>query len=76
VVEEEKAEDGTAKLKARQRFVRTGRTKGDFVAVTEGLKAGESVVVAGAFKLRNGVQVLINNDMAPEPQLRPEPPDT
>ncbi len=75
VVEEEAGEDGAKKLTARQRFVRTGRTKGDFVAVTEGLKSGESVVVAGAFKLRNGAHVLVNNDMAPEPQLQPKPPD-
>lgn len=76
VVEEETGEDGAKKLTARQRFVRTGRTKGDFVAVAEGLKAGESVVVAGAFKLRNGAPVLVNNDIAPEPQLQPKPPDT
>jgi len=75
VVEEETGEDGAKKLTARQRFVRTGRTKGDFVAVTEGLKSGESVVVAGAFKLRNGAHVLVSNDMAPEPQLQPKPPD-
>jgi membrane fusion protein (multidrug efflux system) len=75
VVEEEAGEDGAKKLTARQRFVRTGRTKGDFVAVTEGLKSGESVVVAGAFKLRNGAHVLVSNDMAPEPQLQPKPPD-
>ena len=76
VVEEETGEVGAKKLTARQRFVRTGRTKGDFVAVAEGLKAGESVVVAGAFKLRNGAPVLVNNDIAPEPQLQPKPPDT
>ena len=38
----------------RQQFIRTGETRGDFVAVTDGLKAGEKVVSTGVFKLRNG----------------------
>ncbi len=75
VIAEEADEAGEARLVARQRFIRTGRTQGDFVAVVEGLKDGETVVSSGAFKLRNGVPVAINNELAPQPQLRPEPED-
>jgi membrane fusion protein (multidrug efflux system) len=60
----------------RQAFVRIGEARGDFVAVTEGLKAGDVVVSTGVFKLRNGMPVVINNDLAPKPQLNPKPMDS
>ncbi len=60
----------------RQAFVRIGEARGDFVAVTEGLKAGDVVVSTGVFKLRSGMPVVINNDLAPKPQLNPKPGDT
>jgi membrane fusion protein (multidrug efflux system) len=60
----------------RQAFVRVGEARGDFIAVTEGLKAGDVVVSTGVFKLRNGMPVVINNDLAPKPQLNPKPQDS
>jgi membrane fusion protein (multidrug efflux system) len=60
----------------RQAFVRVGEARGDFVAVTQGVKAGDVVVSTGVFKLRNGMPVVINNELAPKPQLNPKPPDT
>jgi membrane fusion protein, multidrug efflux system len=63
-------------LVLRQQFVRLGETRGDFVAVTEGLKTGEEVVSTGAFKLRNGMNVLIDNKLAPKAELNPTPSDT
>jgi len=60
----------------RQQFVRIGDARGDFVAVTQGLKAGQTVVGTGVFKLRNGMAVTVNNDLAPKPQLNPKPEDT
>jgi len=60
----------------RQAFVRIGEARGDFVSVTEGLKAGDVVVSTGVFKLRNGMPVVINNDLAPNPQLNPKPVDS
>ena len=60
----------------RQQFVRIGESRGDFVAVTQGLKPGETVVSTGVFKLRNGMAVTVNNDLAPKPQLNPKPEDT
>ena len=49
--DEKTKQDG---LVLRQQFIRTGETRGDFVAVTKGLKAGEQVASTGVFKLRNG----------------------
>ncbi len=60
----------------RQQFIRTGETRGDFVAVTQGLKAGETVVSSGVFKLRNGMPVVINNALAPKPEVSPTPAQT
>jgi len=60
----------------RQQFVRVGEARGDFVAITQGLKAGDMVVSTGVFKLRNGMTVTINNDLAPNPQVNPNPIDS
>ena len=60
----------------RQQFIRTGRTRGDFVTVDTGLKAGQKVVRAGAFKLRNGMSVVENNDLKPESKNAPQPADS
>src|SRR5258708_1735944 len=60
----------------RQQFARIGEARGDFVAGTHGLKAGQTVVSTGVFKLRNGMAVTVNNDLAPKPELNPKPPDT
>ena len=60
----------------RQAFVRVGEARGDFVSVTQGLKAGDEVVSTGVFKLRNGMPVTINNDLAPKPQMNPTPADS
>jgi len=60
----------------RQQFVRIGEARGDFVAVTQGLKEHQTLVSTGVFKLRNGMAVSVNNDLAPKPELNPKPPDT
>jgi membrane fusion protein, multidrug efflux system len=77
VIEKKKDEKtGKETQVIRQQFVRIGESRGDFVSVTEGLKAGETVVGTGVFKLRNGMAVTINNDLAPKPQLNPTPVDS
>jgi membrane fusion protein (multidrug efflux system) len=60
----------------RQAFVRVGEARGDFVSITKGLEPGQTVVATGVFKLRNNMPVVINNDLAPKPQLNPKPADT
>jgi membrane fusion protein (multidrug efflux system) len=75
----EKKSDETTKEEAltlRQQFIRTGETRGDFVAVTEGLKAEEQVVSTGVFKLRNGMNVVIDNTLAPKAEIAPKPADS
>jgi membrane fusion protein (multidrug efflux system) len=73
----EKKGEGGAKdaLVAQQRLVRLGERRGDFVAVEAGLKAGETIVSSGAFKLRNGTAVAVNEALAPNPELAPRPQD-
>ncbi len=63
-------------LTIRQQFVRTGETRGDFVAVAEGLKKGEQVVSTGVFKLRNGLKVVVDNTLAPKTEMAPKPADS
>jgi membrane fusion protein (multidrug efflux system) len=63
-------EDGRT---ARQQFVRAGETRGDYVAILDGVKAGQEVVTAGAFKLRNGAPVAVHNEVQPAPKLDPRP---
>lgn len=60
------------KLVVTQRFIKTGATRGDLIAVTDGLKAGEQVVTAGLLKLRNGAEVTINNDVRPAADAQPK----
>ena len=60
----------------RQQFIRTGETRGDFVAVTNGLKADEQIVSTGVFKLRNGMNVVVDNKLAPKSELGPKPSDS
>jgi len=57
----------------RQQFIRLGVKRGDFVAVTSGLQGGETVVSTGAFKLRSGQAVVIDNTLAPSFSLEPRP---
>jgi membrane fusion protein, multidrug efflux system len=73
LVEETKEESGKTGKVLRQQFVRLGESRGDFIAVTEGLQGGETIVSTGAFKLRNGVAVEIDNSLAPEFSLHPTP---
>jgi membrane fusion protein (multidrug efflux system) len=70
------AQPGTTNLVAQQKFIRTGRAHGDFISVESGLKAGDSIVSAGVFKLRNGVSVQVNNSDTPKPSLSPNPPNS
>ena len=71
VVLDDKAGKGGKVL--RQQFVRLGDRRGDFVAVTDGLKEGETIVSTGVFKLRNGQPVVVDNRLAPEFRLNPKP---
>jgi membrane fusion protein, multidrug efflux system len=60
----------------RQQFVKIDRSRGDQVAIVSGLKPGDEVVTSGAFKLRNGAAVTINNKVQPSNNPAPRPEDS
>lgn len=65
--------EGNMQYIAEQKFVTVGPTRGDQIAVTSGLQAGEIVVTAGQIKLQNGVALLINNTVLPSNDIDPNP---
>ena len=76
LVEELPGPDGATYRGARQQFVKLGGSRGDQVAVIEGVEAGAEVVTSGVFKLRNGAAVLVDNDVQPGNSPSPEPEDS
>jgi membrane fusion protein (multidrug efflux system) len=71
LVVDNQAKPGAGTL--RQQFVRLGERRGDFVDVIQGLKAGETIVSTGVFKLRNGQGALVDNRLAPPFRQDPRP---
>jgi membrane fusion protein (multidrug efflux system) len=67
--------DNNGKLSAHQRFVTTGQSRGDYIAIADGLTAGDNVATSGLLKLRNGIEVIINDneDVAPIADADPTP---
>lgn len=76
VIESKADKDGKTSLTVRHQIIRTGRTRGDFISVESGLKPGERIVGAGLFKLRNGMSVIENNELAPKSTETPRPSDS
>lgn len=62
-------------LTVRQQFVKLGETRGDQVAVLSGLKPGEQIVTSGQLKLRDGVNVQIDNTVPAANDPKPTPPN-
>ena len=75
VIKERETESGQKEQVAEQAFVRLEERRGDLVAVSSGLRAGDLVVSTGAFKLQSGMQVTLRNDLAPEVNVDPNPPN-
>jgi membrane fusion protein (multidrug efflux system) len=70
-----KDKDGKAQLTVKQRFITTGLTRGDQVAVLTGVQAGETVVTAGQLKLHNDALVFVNNSIKPSNNPNPQVQD-
>lgn len=68
-----KKSDKPARLIAHQTFVKVGDTRGDQIAVLQGIKDGDLVVTSGQMKLRNGSEVVINNTVQPFNNPSPTP---
>ena len=66
---------GEPELIVKQTFVTVGRSRGDQVAILEGVKSGDSVVTSGQLKLKNGSRVTINNEIQPSNEAAPQPMD-
>jgi membrane fusion protein, multidrug efflux system len=62
-------------LTVRQQFVKLGETRGDQISVITGLKAGDQVVTSGQLKLRDGVNVRIDNKVPAVNDPKPTPPN-
>jgi membrane fusion protein (multidrug efflux system) len=70
-----KDHNGKPALIANQKFVQLGDSRGDQVSVLKGLAAGDLVVTAGQLKLRNGSNVIVNNDVPVADDSNPNPPN-
>ncbi|HXZ46580.1 MAG TPA: efflux RND transporter periplasmic adaptor subunit [Pseudolabrys sp.] len=70
-----KGADGKPMLIARQSFVTVGATRGDQIAILQGIKEGDLIVTSGQLKLRNGSPVIINNTVQPSNEQAPKPAD-
>ena len=64
---------GQEQLFAHQVFVETGDTRGDQIAITKGVKPGDTVVTAGQVKLRNGSPLRVDNSVQPSDNPNPHP---
>ena len=76
VVTDLKTPEGRAYRGVRQQFVKLGGSRGDQVGVLSGVNPGEEVVSSGAFKLRNGAAVVVNNSVTPSNSAKPTPEDS
>ncbi|WP_115710052.1 efflux RND transporter periplasmic adaptor subunit [Legionella sainthelensi] len=59
-------------LVVQQVFVTVGDTRGDQIAVLKGLHQGDVIVTSGQLKLKNGSQVVINNQLQPSNEASPK----
>lgn len=76
VVGDMKDPKGKSYKGVRQQFVTVSGTRGDQVAVVSGLNPGDEVVSSGAFKLRNGAPVTVNNSVQPPDSPKPKPEES
>jgi len=76
VVADMKDAQGNPYRGVRQQVVKIEGSRGDQVAVVSGINPGDEVVSAGAFRLRNGAPVMVNNSVKPENSANPKPADS
>ena len=75
LVAEMKGPDGKSYRGVQQKFVKLGRSRGDLVAIVEGVEPGQEIVTSGVFKLRNGAAVSVDNSTPPGSSPAPQPAD-
>jgi membrane fusion protein (multidrug efflux system) len=65
--------NGDAPVKAERRFVRVGESREDRIAISEGVRPGEVVVIEGQLKLQPGQRVRVDPSARLEPAaVRPK----
>ena len=72
VIAKKGQDNDTKSLQLRQQFVQLGEKRGDFVAVEKGLQPGQIIASTGVFKLRNGMNVVVDNQLSPDFKLKPQ----
>jgi membrane fusion protein, multidrug efflux system len=66
--------DAKPALVVERRFVRVGETRGERVAIEEGVKEGETVVTSGQIKLQPDAPIVVDNAAGlPPPAETPKP---
>jgi membrane fusion protein (multidrug efflux system) len=76
IVSEMKDPQGKEYKGVKEQFIKTGQSRGDMIAITSGLKAGDEVVTSGVFRLKSGAHVSVNNQIKPGSDLAPTPADS
>ena len=73
LVREKEGPEGEPMRTVTRKFIQTGDRRGDQVAITEGVAAGDTVVTTGQLKLREGAAIRVNNEVRPADQAAPTP---
>ena len=68
----EPAEGDDTQPTVRRTFVKLGPSRGDQVAVVDGLEPGQQVVTSGQLKLRNGSRIVVDNSRTPADAAQPQ----
>lgn len=76
VIADMKDPKGNSYRGVRQQMVKIDGSRGDQVAIISGINPGDEIVSAGAFRLRNGAPVQVNNTIKPENSPKPNPQDS
>jgi membrane fusion protein, multidrug efflux system len=76
IVSEMKDQEGKEYRGVKEQFIKLGRSRGDMISITSGLKPGQEVVTSGVFRLKNGARVIVNNEIKPGSELAPKPSDS
>ena len=76
VVTDMKDPKGNTYRGVRQQVVKIEGSRGDQVAIVSGINPGDEIVSAGAFRLRNGAPIQVNNSIKPENSTDPHPEES
>jgi len=73
IAADKKDAKGNPEVQAQEVFVTPGPTRGDQVAILQGVSEGATVVTSGQLKLKNGTPLRIDNSVQPRNDQNPTP---